>query len=191
MTGRKMKVMSILALVTGLIMGAPSMAAAPQAQLQKDIESVINDMAGRWATNTWPSIPTDLWDQQEPMPMYLAEEQAGWLVGWDQVRDYFSPKRAGFMQAADYQPSNVQVRFIAKDLAVATWNIYWQMKLRPMEPIGEKLRATGIFRKTAQGWKFIHYAEAPKSPSVYIQELYGERVSPEFRKRLEEAKPSP
>jgi hypothetical protein len=177
-----------IALIVGSITGTN--AAAP-AKLQGEIEAVLNDMAGRWAADTWSTIPADLWDQNEPTPMYLAEEQAGWLIGWDAVREYFNPKKAGFMQAASYEPSNVQVRLIADDLAVATWNIYWQMKLRPTEPIGEKLRATGIFRKTKAGWKFIHYAEAPKSPSVYMQELYGDRVSPEFRKRLEQNSSAP
>ncbi|MDX2143033.1 MAG: hypothetical protein SFV19_06740 [Rhodospirillaceae bacterium] len=71
--------------------GAPALfapaVAAPEgkadAKLQADIEAVIHDMAGRWASDTWQSIPTDLWDANEPMPMYLAEEQAGWLMGWE------------------------------------------------------------------------------------------------------------
>ncbi len=177
----------LVALAASLWCGQVS-AAENKDKLQTEIEALINDMGARWAANTWTTIPNDFWDPKEPMPMYLAEEQPGWLVGWDQVREYFNPKKAGFMQAANYEASNVHVRLIANDLAVATWNIYWQMKLRPTEAIGEKLRATGIFRKTAAGWKFIHYAEAPKSPSVYIQELYNERTSPEFRKRVEDLK---
>jgi hypothetical protein len=179
----------VLMLIAGLWSNATG-AADSKDKLQSEIEAVINDMAGRWAANTWTTIPTDLWDLKEPMPMYLAEEQEGWLIGWDQVNAYFEPKRAGFMQAANYEASNVQARLIAKDLAVATWNIYWQMKLRPTEAIGEKLRASGIFRKTATGWKFIHYGESPKSPSVYIDELYRDRVSPEFRERVEKMKGS-
>ena len=189
--------LKIIAAVCVLITSALSsaaFAADSKEKLHTEIEAVINDMAGRWAANTWTTIPKDLWDTKEPMPMYLAEEQPGWLIGWDQVNGYFDPKRAGFMQAANYEASNVQVRTIAPDLAVATWNIYWQMKLRPTEAIGEKLRASGIFRKTAAGWKFIHYGESPKSPSVYIEELYHDRVSPDFRKRVDDMKggrPSP
>lgn len=153
-------------------------------KVKAEIEAVIHDMAGRWAADTWTSIPDDLWDPDEPTPMYLAEEQAGWLIGWDQVRGYFNPQ-GGFMEAASYEASNIQVRQIADDLAVATWNIYWQMKGRRMAPIGERLRANGIFRRTGAGWKFIHYGEAPKSPSVYMQDLYAGQVSPEFKARVE------
>jgi hypothetical protein len=159
--------------------------ATPDAKLQADIAAVIHDMAGRWASDTWATIPADLWDTSEPMPMYLAEEQPGWLMGWDEVREYFNPKR-GFMEASNYDASNIKVRLIADDLAVATWNIYWQMKGRRMEPIGERLRANAIFRKTTAGWKFIHYGEAPKSPSVYLNDLYTQQTSPEFRARVEE-----
>ncbi|MBL8644735.1 MAG: nuclear transport factor 2 family protein [Rhodospirillaceae bacterium] len=183
------RLLAVLAMMLGI---APTAAqAAGPAALQKDIEAVINDMAGRWAKNTWSTIPTDLWDLKEPMPMYLAEEQAGWLIGWEAVNEYFNPKRGGgIMQAAEYNASDIQVRKIADDIAVATWSIYWQMKMRPTPPIAEKLRATGIFRKTKAGWKFIHYAEAPKSPAVYIQELYGDRVSPEFRERVKSSAPT-
>jgi hypothetical protein len=150
---------------------------------QKEIEAVIHDMASRWDNDTWETIPNDLWDQNEPMPMYLAEEQAGWLMGWEQVREYFNPKR-GFMEASSYQASDIKARLIAPDIAVATWSIYWQMKGRRMAPIGERLRANGIFRKTAKGWKFIHYGEAPKSPSVYIGDLYAEQASEEFKAKV-------
>ncbi|MSO98755.1 MAG: hypothetical protein EXR11_11135 [Rhodospirillaceae bacterium] len=184
---RVAKIIAAVCAATGLWC-ASVQAADTNDKLQADIIGVLNDMAGRWAANTWTTIPNDLWDKTEPMPMYLAEEQAGWLVGWEQVNGYFDPKRAGFMQAANYEASNVQARLIAPDLAVATWSIYWQMKLRPTEAIGEKLRASGIFRKTVAGWKFIHYAESPKSPSVYIEELYHGQVSPDFRKRVEELK---
>ncbi|MBL8630696.1 MAG: nuclear transport factor 2 family protein [Rhodospirillaceae bacterium] len=182
---RAVKLIAVLSMAASLWATA-AVAAADTPQVQKDIETVIHDMAGRWAKNTWSTIAKDLWDPKEPTPMYLAEEEAGWLVGWDALNQYFNPKRAGegFMQAAEYNASNIQVHTISDDLAVATWNIYWQMKMRPAPAIAERLRATGIFRKTSEGWKFIHYAEAPKSPSAYITDLYNAQVSPEFRERV-------
>jgi hypothetical protein len=184
---RALNIIAALSLIAGLWSG--TVAAADNSDVQKDVEAVIHDMAGRWAKNTWSTIPKDLWDTQEPNPMYLAEEEPGWRMGWDAMNEYFNPARgAGFMQASEYNASDIQVRTIAGDLAVATWSIYWQMKMRPTAPIAERLRATGIFRKTKAGWKFIHYAEAPKSPAVYIQELYGDRVSPEFRDRVKPVK---
>ncbi len=173
-------------LIAAIFMSASmAVAAEPAAdpQMQIDIEAVVHDMASRWDNDTWESIPNDLWDANEPMPMYLAEEQAGWLMGWDQVREYFNPKR-GFMEASSYQASDIKTRRIAPDIAVATWSIYWQMKGRRMAPIGERLRANAIFRKTDKGWKFIHYGEAPKSPSVYIGDLYAQQASEEFKAKV-------
>jgi hypothetical protein len=71
------------------------------------------------------------------------------------------------------------------------WTIDWQMKMGRGGPMHEKLRANAVLRKTKAGWKFIHYAEAPKSPLVYMQELYGESVTPAFRARAEEAAKKP
>ena len=173
-------------LIAAIFMSASmAVAAEPAAdpQMQIDIEAVVHDMASRWDNDTWESIPNDLWDANEHMPMYLAEEQAGWLMGWDQVREYFNPKR-GFMEASSYQASDIKTRRIAPDIAVATWSIYWQMKGRRMAPIGERLRANAIFRKTDKGWKFIHYGEAPKSPSVYIGDLYAQQASEEFKAKV-------
>lgn len=172
----------IFALST-MLMNAPVLAADLGQPPQKEIEALLHDMASRWDNDTWESIPNDLWDLNEPNPMYLAEEQAGWLMGWDQVKEYFNPKR-GFMEASSYQASDIKVRLIAPDIAVATWSIYWQMKGRRMAPIGERLRANGIFRKTDKGWKFIHYGEAPKSPSVYIGDLYAAQASEDFKAKV-------
>ena len=61
-------------------------------KLQAEVSAAIHDMASRWAADTWTTIPTDLWDQNKPNPMYLAEEQPGWRIGWAQVREYFDPK---------------------------------------------------------------------------------------------------
>jgi hypothetical protein len=181
------QITAALALITGL--WGTSVHAAEATEVQTEVEAVIQDMARRWAKDTWPTIHKDLWDANEPMPMYLAEEEDGWRVGWDEMNNYFSRRGgAGFLQATEYNASDIKVRLVSKDIAIATWNIYWQMKMRPTPPIAERLRATGVFRKTKAGWKFIHYAEAPKSPAAYIQELYGDRVSPAFRERI--AKPT-
>ncbi len=170
-----------LALAAALLT-TPLAAAEPQ----QEIAAVVTDMAGRWAGGNWKTIPQDLWDLSEPQPMYLAEEQAGWLIGWDAIKGYFDPKRGSY-QAFDYVASDIQTRLIAKDLAVAVWTIDWQMKMGRGGPMHEKLRANAVLRKTKTGWKFIHYAEAPKSPLVYMQDLYGESVTPAFRARAEEA----
>lgn len=179
-----MKLFAALIFALSIIMKGPPLAAADFGPApQKEIETILHDMASRWDNDTWETIPNDLWDLNEPNPMYLAEEQKGWLMGWDQVKEYFNPKR-GFMEASSYQASDIKVRLIASDLAVATWSIYWQMKGRRMEPIGERLRANAIFRKTDKGWRFIHYGEAPKSPSVYIGDLYAAQASEEFKAKV-------
>jgi hypothetical protein len=185
--GAHVKFQLIPLALAALLAGAHPRAGEPSSdsKLQAEVSAVIHDMASRWAADTWTTIPTDLWDQNEPNPTYLAEEQPGWRIGWAQVREYFDPK-GGFIEAADYEASDITAHAIAPDLAVATWSIYWQMKGRRMAPIGERLRASAVLRRTPQGWKFIHYSESPKSASVYLQDLYSQQASPEFKARAAE-----
>lgn len=42
-----------------------------------------------------------------------------------------------------------------------------------------------ILRKTGEGWRFIYYAEAPKSTLAYVQEMYENLATPEFRQRFD------
>ncbi len=58
------------------------------------------------------------------------------------------------------------------------------MKFRRGAPVGERLRANAILRNTANGWRFIYYAEAPKSTMAYMQDLYANMASNEFKARF-------
>lgn len=67
---------------------------------------------------------------------------------------------------------------------MATWFVWAEYKFKNGPPVGEHLRATGILRKTNGGWKFIYYAESPKSTMAYIKDLYEVMATPEFRERF-------
>ena len=66
----------------------------------------------------------------------------------------------------------------------ATWDIFSEMKFRWSPPMGERLRANAILRKTAEGWKFIYYAEAPKSTLAYVQQMYESQATDGFKQRF-------
>lgn len=91
------------------------------------------------------------------------------------------------VEAMDMHPSNIRVRSLTPDMALATWDILAEMKFRWSPPLGERLRANAILRRTADGWRFIYYAEAPKSTMAYMQDLYRNMARPEFRERFGEA----
>ncbi len=59
------------------------------------------------------------------------------------------------------------------------------MEFRRGPPLGEKLRANAILRRTADGWRFIYYAEAAKSTLAYVRDMYENMATPEFKQRFE------
>ncbi len=170
-------------------------AAEPQLPLSSpavrtEVVAVIERMSAMFTDRTGPR-PITLFDRTDPAPQYLAEEESDWLIGWDALEWYFeTPERNAAVQAMDMTPSNIRVRSLAPDLALATWDIFAQMKFRRGPPLGEKLRANAILRRTAEGWRFIYYAEAPKSALAYVRELYENMASPEFKSRFSERAPA-
>lgn len=153
-------------------------------EVRTEVEAAVRRMSAMFTDLKGPK-PIELFDRAEPAPQYLAEEQPDWMIGWDKLEWYFNtPARNAVVQAMDMNPSNIRVRSLTSDLALATWDIFAEMKFRRGPPIGEKLRANAILRRTAQGWKFIYYAEAPKATMAYMQDLYENMARPEFKARF-------
>lgn len=153
-------------------------------EVRTEVEAAVRRMSAMFTDLKGPK-PIELFDRAEPAPQYLAEEQPDWMIGWDRLEWYFNtPARNAVVQAMDMNPSNIRVRSLTPDLALATWDILAEMKFRRGPPIGEKLRANAILRRTAQGWKFIYYAEAPKATMAYMQDLYENMARPEFKARF-------
>jgi len=153
--------------------------------VQAEVEAVIHRMSAMYTHRKGPQ-PIELFDRSEPAPQYLAEEQPDWMIGWEKLEWYFNtPQRKAAVQAMDMNPSNIRVRSLTPELVLATWDILAEMKFPWSPPMGEKLRANAILRNTAEGWRFIYYAEAPKSTLAYVQDMYENMASPEFRQRFE------
>jgi ketosteroid isomerase-like protein len=153
-------------------------------QIQDEVAEVIR-MMGACFTNIGGPQPITLFDPDEPAPQYLGEEMDDWMIGWETLKWYFeTPERFAMIEAMDYHPSNIRVRSLTDDLALATWDVHAEMKFRRGAPLGEKLRANAVLRRTRDGWRFIYYAEAPKSTMSYMQDLYANMASAEFRARF-------
>jgi hypothetical protein len=180
------------------------------AEVTADIEILIGEFAARWSSPKWHTL-LDLWDPDEETPYYLLSHQADWLIGWDQLRGYFSENpsvpgkdvselnSAGMtqmelvhyeyrnesdLQAMRYTPNGIRVRQIAPDLALAIWYVKFDYKPHLRPAMGETFKANAVFRDTADGWKFIHYAETPDSAIMYVERLYEDQASPDFAEEM-------
>ncbi len=158
------------------------------ADIRTGVTAIVEETANRWNSQDFATL-LGLWDPAEAYPTYLAEEQAEWFVGWDRLRAYLDPPRpVPVVEAIRMFAEDVRVKQIAPDLAVGIWNWHFEMKTIGSKPIGEDVRVSGVFRKTAEGWRYIHYAESPKTAAVYLEDLMEKEVRPGWDEFFEEAK---
>lgn len=140
-----------------------------------------------WNSQDFAKI-LDLWDPAQEFPTYIAEEQAQWFVGWDRLREYLDPPRPNpAIEALRLYYYDIQVKQIAPDMAIAIWYLHFEMKVIASNPIGEEVRASGVFRKTDDGWMWIHYAESPKTAAVFLEDLMETQVRDDWDEFYEQA----
>jgi hypothetical protein len=152
------------------------------------VTAIVEETANRWNSQDFATL-LGLWDPAEAYPTYLAEEQAEWFVGWDRLRAYLDPPRPiPVIEAIRMFAEDVRVKQIAPDLAIGIWNWHFEMKTIGSKPVGEDVRVSGVFRKTADGWRFIHYAESPKTAAVFLEDLMEKEVRPGWDEFYEQAK---
>lgn len=156
--------------------------------VEAGVTATLLETARRWNSQDFATL-LELWDEEDAFPTYLAEEQAQWFVGWDRLRGYLDPPRPNpAIEAIREDYYDIQVKQIAEDLAIAVWYMHFEMKTIAGKPIGEEVRVSAVLRNTADGWKYIHWAESPKTAMVYIEDLYEKDVQPGWDEFYEEAK---
>ena len=95
------------------------------ATVEEEVKAVIHQTAERWNSQDYASV-LDLWDKNEPIPFYLAEEQEGWFIGWQPLKNYLDPPRPSpAVQGIREEMHNITVKQIAPDLAIAVWEMHF------------------------------------------------------------------
>lgn len=156
--------------------------------VEAGVKAVVMATAERWNSQDYATV-LELWDPDEPYPTYLAEEQAQWFVGWDRLNEYLDPPRPNpIVEAIREEMFEVQVKQIGPDLAIAIWEMRFHMKRVMSNAIGESVRVSAVLRNTDDGWKYIHWAESPKTAMVYIEDLFEQDVDDDWNEFYEEAK---
>jgi hypothetical protein len=156
-------------------------------EVEAGVVATLMETERRWNSQDFATI-LELWDEDQEVPTYIAEEQAQWFVGWDRLRGYLDPPRPNpAIEALRMDYYDIQVKQIAPDLAIAIWYLHFEMKVIAANPIGEEVRASAVFRKKDDGWKFIHYAESPITAGVFLENLMETQVRDDWDEFFEEA----
>lgn len=155
--------------------------------VEKAVTEVVYETARRWNSQDFATL-LELWDPNEAYPTYLAEEQAQWFVGWPRLREYLDPPRPNpAILAIRETMRDVQVKQIGPGLAIAIWEMKFEMQVIGSKPIGEQVRVSAVLRETDDGWKYIHWAEGPQTAMVYIENLYEEDAGEDWDEFYEQA----
>jgi len=191
-------------LLQSMLLGS-SVAALPAAAAEQNRETAGSDTLAteieallRQTEQAWDSQDTSrikaLWDTDDESPYYLAGEQEDWFVGWAALDRYLDPPPGTpkVTQAIRVRFYDIRARLLAPDIAFAAYRMRTDMKLIfAKKPFGSDNRVSSVFRKKADGWKYICYAEAFQAPTMYIQKLFEKDISPEYQKFFDQVTKKP
>lgn len=147
-----------------------------------EIDALLAQAKKFWDVQDYPGLKS-LWDLDEKDPYYQPEETEELLVGWPAIEAYWATNLK-IMDKISVLYGKARAKMIAPDLCVAVFDLRWDALLKGRPPLGGDNRATAIFRRKKDGWRFCHYIEAPLAPIMYMRKLYERDVHPQFRERL-------
>ncbi len=149
--------------------------------LTSEIETVLTALCGCWNRRELGGIHA-LWDAEEEAPYMLAQEMETPAIGWPAFNAHWVKAEAR-LKRCSMRIWDVHAKQIGLDLAVALYKFHWNGDIVGFDhPVGIDSRATAIFRRRNDSWKFIHYVEAQSAPLLHMQRYYLMNVDESFRK---------
>lgn len=150
--------------------------------LTADLDKFFQDYQDVWNATDFHLLK-GFWDEDEAVPVYLAEEQSDFVIGWDDLNRYFvnDPTKPSPIEVMWMRYSLTDAKLLAPDLAQVFGWLRHDMKMRgPVPAWGGDSRFTAVLRRKTEGWRLVSYAEAHMTPLLYVQRLYEKDLSPEF-----------
>lgn len=149
--------------------------------ITEEIRAVLDRYTATWDTQEFARL-AELWDTEDPSPFYLPEEwMPGFLTDWDSLRTYWDPVPGQVViEAIRNVYSNVRAKLVAPDVAVATFDLRYDLKVVGQPPTGGDDRVLAVFVRREGEWRFSAYAEAPLNPSALVRRLYQQSVPADF-----------
>jgi hypothetical protein len=147
-----------------------------------EITELLRETEKRWDSQNTASLK-ELWDTEDPDPFYLAGEQENWFVGWGALDAYLDPRGGPkITQAIRVRFYDIKAKLLAPDLAFAGYWMRTDMKLvfQP-KPFGSDNRVSAVFRRKAEGWRYVAYTEAFQAPNMYMNHLMENDVSDDYQ----------
>lgn len=160
-------------------------------QLKAEIDAVLQRTEAIWNAQEWWRLPTEIWDREDPTPMYVAEELYDVMIGWDVLDRYIFPPKKG-LDAFRWGYSKLWVKELAPNVALALYDHWFEIKIRAPGPIGVPRhgfdRVLSIYNKRDDGWRQSLYAQCPLGPDTYTRRMAEKLVKPDWDEFYEDVK---
>jgi hypothetical protein len=147
--------------------------------MNADINTVLDAYISAWDSMDFDTLQS-LWHADEDEIYYLAEEIDRPFYTLSDVIDYWN-QADSIIDWLSVTASNRHCKQLTADLCVLSYEMHVDIGMKGSntmkpKPIGVDIRVSTILRKTSEGWRFIHYAEAPLGTLPYIRSLYSANV---------------
>ena len=151
--------------------------------MQSELENIAKLL--EQFTDCWcRKKPTELikiWDENEKIPFYIAEEIFDPIYGWDRIINYWQESEK-MLKKFSIRTYDLKYKIIEKDVAVLNFIMHWNAYLNSdnQGPFGLDVRVSSLIRRINSDWKFFHYIESRLGAFPYIQEVYKSNVDDDF-----------
>jgi ketosteroid isomerase-like protein len=144
----------------------PMEARGATTDLDREITAFLERYAEAYNREDYTTL-LGMWDQDDPYAFYMAEEIDPPMHGWKTIRAYFN--RPGVLDGIRNEYSNVRAHYLAPDLAIATYRLRFDIKVRNLKALSSFDRIVAVFRRKGGEWKMSAYAEAPQAPLTMVR----------------------
>lgn len=155
--------------------------------LQQDRDAVLAVIAAFESCFTKGDIEglKALWDPADETPFYIAEEVEHPLIGQAAIEAYWQEQRSA-LAAISLRSWDHHVKMITDDVAVCLFRLHWNAAQNGFKahPIGGDVKVSALFKRTAEGWRFVHYAESALGALPFMRKIYRRHVDPDFIDRI-------
>ena len=170
---------------------APTVYPPSDPELFAEIDAVLKRTEEIWLAQEWWRLPDEIWDREDPTPIYVAEELYDVMVGWDVLDEYIFPPKKG-LDAFRWGYSKLFVKELAPGVALALYDHWFEIKIKSPGPLGVPRhgfdRVLSIYNKRDDGWRQSLYAQCPLGPDTYVKAMAEKLVGDDFDAFLEEVR---
>lgn len=152
-----------------------------EALLYLEIEEVLEETQKIWNSQDYGNLKS-VWDADDDEPWYVPEEIAEPFFSWPEIEKYWTRGGGQALRAFRWQFSNLRVKKLASDLALAIFDHFYEYQL-PFPgavPMAGDDRCLAIFRRSRGKWRHILYAQCPQGPEAYVRMMRERMVKPDF-----------